>query len=183
MGIFIKIGILHTLKFHLHTLGCHFWLNLWETGSQASGSLAFFAKLSCKPYNVHWEIQKFGSQASRNFWLCWAKCIITLNMLKLGDQCMKWPVAHSPNSTWFWLELVGNCCEGLKIIMKYTNIQFCERLGHGWQFHPLGDAFILHLSLNCVIGSFNSLAPGRFQFNFWQVIFKLTLVNGGWGIS
>ena len=30
---------------------------------------------------------------------------------------------------------------------------------------------------------FNSLAPGRFQFNFRWVIFKLTLVNGGWGIS
>ena len=30
---------------------------------------------------------------------------------------------------------------------------------------------------------FNSLAPGRFQFNFRKVIFKLTLVNGGWGIS
>ena len=50
---------------------------------------------------------------------------------------MKWPDAQSPKSTWFWLELVGNCCERLKIIMKYTNIQFCERLGHGWQFHPL----------------------------------------------
>ena len=52
-------------------------------------------------------------------------------------QCMKWPVAHSPNLTWFGLELVGNCCERLKIIMKFTNVQFCERLGHGWQFHPL----------------------------------------------
>ena len=31
--------------------------------------------------------------------------------------------------------------------------------------------------------NFNSLAPGRFQFNFRKVIFKLTLVNGGWGIS
>ena len=50
---------------------------------------------------------------------------------------MKWPVAHSPNLTWFWLELVGKCCERLKIIMECTNIQFCERLGHGWQFHPL----------------------------------------------
>ena len=30
---------------------------------------------------------------------------------------------------------------------------------------------------------FNSLAPGRFQFNFTWVIFKLTLVNGGCGIS
>ena len=29
----------------------------------------------------------------------------------------------------------------------------------------------------------NSLAPGRFQSNFRKVIFKLTLVNGGWGIS
>ena len=31
--------------------------------------------------------------------------------------------------------------------------------------------------------SFNSLAPGRFQFNFRSVIFKIILVNGGWGIS
>ena len=29
----------------------------------------------------------------------------------------------------------------------------------------------------------NSLAPGRFQFNFRLVVFKLTLVNGGWCIS
>ena len=29
----------------------------------------------------------------------------------------------------------------------------------------------------------NSLDPGRFQFNFSWVIFKITLVNGGWGIS
>ena len=28
----------------------------------------------------------------------------------------------------------------------------------------------------------NSLAPGRFEFNFRLVIFKLILVNGGWGI-
>ena len=29
----------------------------------------------------------------------------------------------------------------------------------------------------------NSLAPGKFQFNFRKIIFKLTLVNGDWGIS
>ena len=29
----------------------------------------------------------------------------------------------------------------------------------------------------------NSLAPGRFQINIRKVIFKLTLVNGGWCIS
>ena len=31
--------------------------------------------------------------------------------------------------------------------------------------------------------TFNSLVPGRFQFNVRYVIFMLTLVNGGWGIS
>ena len=31
--------------------------------------------------------------------------------------------------------------------------------------------------------AFNSLAPGGFQINFRQVIFKLTLANGGWGMS
>ena len=57
---------------------------------------------------------------------------------------MKWPVAHSLNSTWFWLELVGNCRERLKITMECTNIQFCERLGHGWQFHTLyADALVM----------------------------------------
>ena len=34
-----------------------------------------------------------------------------------------------------------------------------------------------------LLPALNSLAPGRFQFNFRKVIFKLTLVNGGWGIS
>ena len=32
-------------------------------------------------------------------------------------------------------------------------------------------------------GWLNSLTPGRFQFDFRYVIFKLTLVYGGWGIS
>ena len=40
MGIFFKSGILHTLKFHLHTLGCHFWLNLWPTHILKMGTLS-----------------------------------------------------------------------------------------------------------------------------------------------
>ena len=65
-------------------------------------------------------------------------------MLSLGTpdyggpkQCMKRPVAHSLNSTWFWIELPENCCEPLKFIMKYISIQFCERPGHGRPFHAL----------------------------------------------
>ena len=52
-------------------------------------------------------------------------------------QCMKRPVDHSLNSTWFWIELPENCCEPLKFIMKYISIQFCERHGHGRPFHAL----------------------------------------------
>ena len=37
--------------------------------------------------------------------------------------------------------------------------------------------------LHCINIVFNSLAPGRCQFNFRYVIFKRNLVNGGWGIS
>ena len=33
-------------------------------------------------------------------------------------QCMKPPVAHLLNSTWFWVELLGNGCELLEITMK-----------------------------------------------------------------
>ena len=35
----------------------------------------------------------------------------------------------------------------------------------------------------CVLVGYFLLALGWFQFNFRKVIFKLTLVNGGWGIS
>ena len=49
---------------------------------------------------------------------------------------------------------------------KYSNDGYCISL-------PRGRKYI------CI----NSLAPGRFQFNFRQVIFKLILMNGGWGIS
>ena len=45
--------------------------------------------------------------------------------------------------------------------------------GEGLRWHPI----------KVLSEAFNSLAPGRVQFNFRKVIFKLILVNGGWGIS
>ena len=65
-------------------------------------------------------------------------CLVTWFCYQLiAKQCMKRPVAHSLNSTWFWIELPENCCEPLKFIMKYISIQFCERPGHGRPFHAL----------------------------------------------
>ena len=49
-------------------------------------------------------------------------------------------------------------------------------------FHRLAALLTLLLDRICM-GCINSLAPGRFQFNFRLLIYKLTLVNGGWGIS
>ena len=50
---------------------------------------------------------------------------------------------------------------------------------------PLSEPMLVCLMMHICITRpqwVNSLAPGRFQFNFRKVIFKLRLVNGGWGI-
>ena len=54
-------------------------------------------------------------------------------------QCMKPPVAHLLNSTWFWVELLGNGCD-LWATWNYNEMlkqPICERIGHGWRFHAL----------------------------------------------
>ena len=48
--------------------------------------------------------------------------------------------------------------------------------GFQWGMKPWVENIANHLYLN-------SLAPGRFKFNFRKVIFKLTWVNGSWAIS
>ena len=50
--------------------------------------------------------------------------------------------------------------------------------------HYLNQWYPAHWHICGTMGRWvNSLAPGGFQFNFKYVIFKLTSVNGGWGIS
>ena len=51
------------------------------------------------------------------------------------------------------------------------------------QWGILFSGFDCDFSSSIVNWAINSLAPGRFQFNIRKVIFKRTLVNGGWGIS
>ena len=58
--------------------------------------------------------------------------------------------------------------------------------GRSWPWHFLffgllwRSLLMTHTQKKSLI---NSLAPGRFQFNIRYIIFKLTLGNGGWGIS
>ena len=49
-----------------------------------------------------------------------------------------------------------------------------------WSWHPGGCWLLGLLSWYPIL---NSLVPGWFQFNIRTVVFKLTLVNGGWDIS
>ena len=60
---------------------------------------------------------------------------------------------------------------------------WCTDLGHQqtWYWPSLrGIFFCLHQCMQRVI---NSQAPGRFEYNFRQSIFKLILVIDGWWIS
>ena len=61
-----------------------------------------------------------------------------------------------------------------------TTVSFCRcliRYSHGCIL-----LFFTYFT-NYQIHVINALASGRFQFNSRYVIFKLTVVNGGWGIS
>ena len=56
MGIFIKSGIFfHTLKFHLHTLSCHFWLNLC-TASMFTNAVDWWSTLGSSAVLVRAEV-------------------------------------------------------------------------------------------------------------------------------
>ena len=59
-----------------------------------------------------------------------------------------------------------------KIQKQYTHVDMrylCDCYERVWYFYSL-----------CLL---DFLDPGLFKFKFRKVIFKLTLVNGGWGIS
>ena len=90
--------------------------------------------------------------------------------------------------------LNANTSMGQRMLFQFMKISsYCV----GWAWKPfITDATFgmtcgsfqdfMHLMWSCVWlnwGSINSWAPERFQFNFRYVIFKLNLVNGGWGIS
>ena len=84
MGIFIKSGILHTLKFHLHTLSRHFWLNLC---AQATILCKVF-----KNYNF-----KITATSLRGQWVkrCYSKDPIVC--------CFRlWPVCGGFLHEWLW---------------------------------------------------------------------------------
>ena len=61
MGIFIKSGILHTLKFHLHTLSCYFWLNLClcQAIIWTNAGILLFGQLGTKFNEISIEIHIF----------------------------------------------------------------------------------------------------------------------------
>ena len=73
----------------------------------------------------------------------------------------------------------GRALIDVSVVVRYSNELHWLDLKTGHQESNTSNSHRCQLSRSQV----NSLAPGRFQFNFRWVIFKLTLVNGGWGIS
>ena len=119
MGIFIKSGILHTLKFDLHTLSCHFWLNLCSkhiTSCKQINVKLFSSESHRTPLrsqnwfrswlgvirqhsitwaNVHWDpCQHTWIAISINFYLPASQNNIFLNRLKFRRKLCLNPLAR-----------------------------------------------------------------------------------------
>ena len=109
----------------------------------------------------------------------WAMIFYYIIIRLILNQCMKRPVAHSLNSTWFWIELPENCCEPLKFIMKYISIQFCERPGHGWPFHALLNIFFKKIYISQKTTKFGSQNFG-YQIWFCTRLLKHSHMKSSW---
>ena len=83
-------------------------------------------------------------------------------------------------SSWLELSIEHWILKDLSDIRSYACVINCSKLHllgvkpwWWWWYNPC----------RLICQYVNSLDPGRFQFHFRLVILKLTLVNGGWGIS
>ena len=103
MGNFIKKGILHTLKFCLHTLSCHFWLNLCHGGNK--NVTQFHATGTAWTEGWGWGCQ-WGIWAQPNQHFVW-KCIET----RLCETCR--PLVYDQ-----WRSRTTSDCEKYRWINK-----------------------------------------------------------------
>ena len=70
------------------------------------------------------------------------------------------------------------------LLWNSVNLYHCLDLIWGVEvWYSITNCTVNILGCFILIQSINSLAPGRFEWNFWHVIFKQILVIDGWGIS
>ena len=101
-------------------LKCSYHFEIWQAHRQQCCRGA--CQISERSYNSIWisRLPAFPRSCNNTSYPCHRILIKGPWRSTAGclAQCMIWPVAHSPNSTWFQVELLGNCCEPLKILMK-----------------------------------------------------------------
>ena len=119
--------------------------------------------LPCKEKSLtRWDLNKmeiFKWIFLNEKYCIWMKNFTVLFKCTSSNKPFPEPLISKPNNTFMsWLSSGLNELSGLE-----------------WG-HQLSQQLDLRMYF------FNSLAPGRFQFNFRKVLFKLTLVNGGCGI-
>ena len=69
-------------------------------------------------------------------------------------------------------------------IIIWTNTYLIlKSLGHNILVNSCINIQTHAILIHSWITSFNSLAPGKFEWNIWSLIFQITSVTDGWGIS
>ena len=135
---------------------------------------------------------KFHHRITSTDFLWNDKCFDTVNSLILGASYNRetfWKFFWEKVKTWgvsyigsfWWLQ-----CEIQTFSFRKIWKSLLQNGGHfvsASMSSPNWFSWIILTSAPEGLNQLNSLAPGRFQFYFRQVSFKLTLVNGGWGIS
>ena len=109
MGIFFKSVILHTLKFHLHTLSCQFWLNLrppptWNllmsyhlvTHGQQSWSHEGQTHSTCKQSHKYHRTEPIEGGTK---WLTFCKLHFLIKVIASDTNC-KFAIVCSIFITW-----------------------------------------------------------------------------------
>ena len=69
------------------------------------------------------------------------------------------------------------------VLQHCSRIQLCEDSPMAWTDRNFSVACIVKHELPSYLWLINSLAPGKFEWNFRHVIFKQILVIDDWGIS
>ena len=130
---------------------------------------SIFRKFMGKNQKISWSCQEFEI-------MCWPQFLTDFTF-----SCMKNLDFTYPENLFFRILLVVHC---ENFGEKWPCLTMLKRDSTApWFYTWHVRTWTILLAESSICWAVHSLAPRRFQFDIRKVMFKLTLVNGGWGIS